>query len=42
MARAKQVRFGIIGCGGIANGYHMRDLSQISEARLVACADVRP
>jgi predicted dehydrogenase len=36
------VRFGIIGCGGIANGYHMRDLSQISEARLVACADVRP
>jgi predicted dehydrogenase len=42
MAKTRQVRFGIIGCGGIANGFHMRDLSQIPEARLVACADIRP
>jgi predicted dehydrogenase len=42
MAKARQVRFGIIGCGGIANGFHMKDLSQIPEARLVACADIRP
>ncbi len=41
VAKRGQVRFGIIGCGGIANGYHMKDLSQIPEARLVACADVR-
>lgn len=42
MAKTPQVRFGIIGCGGIANGFHMRDLTQIPEARLVACADIRP
>jgi predicted dehydrogenase len=42
MAAKREVRFGIIGCGGIANGFHMRDLSQIREARLVACADIRP
>ena len=42
MKRKGQVRFGISGCGGIANGFHMRDLSQIPEARLVACADIRP
>lgn len=41
MAKRREVRFGIVGCGGIANGFHMRDLSQIPEARLVACADVR-
>jgi predicted dehydrogenase len=37
----RRVRFGIIGCGGIANGFHLKDLSQIEEAELVACADVR-
>jgi predicted dehydrogenase len=42
VAKTGQVRFGIIGCGGIANGYHMKDLSQIPEAQLVACADIRP
>jgi len=42
MKRKGQVRFGIIGCGGIANGFHMKDLSQIPEAKLVACADIRP
>jgi predicted dehydrogenase len=38
---ADRVRFGIVGCGGIANGFHLRDLAQIEEAELVACADVR-
>jgi predicted dehydrogenase len=42
VAGKQAVRFGIIGCGGIANGFHMRDLSQIPEAKLVACADLRP
>jgi UDP-N-acetylglucosamine 3-dehydrogenase len=42
VGKTKQVRFGIVGCGGIANGFHMKDLSQIPEARLVACADIRP
>jgi predicted dehydrogenase len=42
MAAKREVRFGIIGCGGIANGFHMKDLGQIPEARLVACADIRP
>src|SRR5437660_8499238 len=42
MTKKQQVRFGIIGCGGIANGFHMRDLSQIPEAKLAACADIRP
>jgi predicted dehydrogenase len=42
MAKKREVRFGIVGCGGIANGFHMKDLSQIPEARLVACADIRP
>lgn len=35
------VRFGIIGCGGIANHFHLKDLAAIPEAELVACADVR-
>ena len=38
---AERVRFGIVGCGGIANGYHLRELAQIEQAELVACADVR-
>src|SRR5712692_6061714 len=42
MAAKREVRFGTIGCGGIANGFHMKELSQIPEARLVACADIRP
>jgi predicted dehydrogenase len=36
------VRFGIIGCGGIANHFHLKDLAGIPEAELLACADVRP
>jgi len=35
------IRFGIIGCGGIANHFHLKDLAGIPEAELVACADVR-
>jgi predicted dehydrogenase len=40
MATGK-LRFGIIGCGGIANGFHLRDLAGIEEAELIACADAR-
>lgn len=36
-----KVRFGIIGCGGIANHFHLRDLAGIPSAQLVACADLR-
>jgi predicted dehydrogenase len=35
------IRFGLIGCGGIANGFHLSDLSKIEGVRLVALADVR-
>jgi predicted dehydrogenase len=35
-----KVRFGIIGAGGIANGFHLRDLSQIEQAELIAVADI--
>ncbi|MBW3625057.1 MAG: Gfo/Idh/MocA family oxidoreductase [Armatimonadetes bacterium] len=35
------VQFGVIGCGGIANGFHLRDLQQIDGVRVVALADVR-
>src|SRR5262249_6687900 len=38
----QKVRCGIIGCGGIANHFHLRDLAGIREAQLLACADVRP
>ncbi|MFN3729903.1 MAG: Gfo/Idh/MocA family protein [Fimbriimonadaceae bacterium] len=36
-----QVRIGIIGCGQIAQ-HHMRTYSQMSNVRMVACADVNP
>ncbi len=36
-----EIRFGLIGCGGIANGFHLRDLSQIEGVRVVALADLR-
>jgi predicted dehydrogenase len=36
------LQFGIIGCGGIANGFHLSDLSQIDGVQVVALADVRP
>ena len=34
------VRFGIIGCGGIAKGKHLRELEPVKEARIVACSDI--
>ena len=37
-----RIRFGVIGCGGIANGFHLKDLSQIDGVEVVALADVRP
>jgi D-xylose 1-dehydrogenase (NADP+, D-xylono-1,5-lactone-forming) len=37
---AKQVRIGLIGCGGIANGFHLKDLSQVEGAELVYYADM--
>lgn len=33
------VRYGIIGCGGIAHGYHLRELTAIPAAKLIATAD---
>lgn len=35
-----KVRYGIIGCGGIARGFHLRDMTAIAEAELIACADI--
>ena len=35
------IQFGLIGCGGIANGFHLNDMSKIDGVRLVALADVR-
>lgn len=35
------IQFGVIGCGGIANGFHLRDLEQIDGVRVTALADVR-
>jgi UDP-N-acetylglucosamine 3-dehydrogenase len=34
------VRFGIIGCGGIARGKHLPELKPVKEARIIACSDV--
>jgi predicted dehydrogenase len=38
----KKVRFGIIGCGGISNYFHIPELKEINEATIVAVADVKP
>jgi len=35
----KVVRFGVVGAGGIANNFHLKELSQIQEAEVVAVAD---
>jgi len=34
------VRFGIIGCGGIARGKHLGELEPVKEARIIACSDI--
>ena len=31
-----QIRVGIIGCGGIANGKHMPSLAKVAEVEMVA------
>ncbi|GBC70359.1 Glucose--fructose oxidoreductase [Candidatus Calditenuaceae archaeon HR02] len=38
----KQVRFGIVGAGGISNHFHLPELSQIEEAEIVAISDIKP
>jgi predicted dehydrogenase len=35
-----KVRYAIIGCGGIARHYHLRELTNLPEAVFVACADI--
>ncbi len=42
MDRNSTLQFGVIGCGGIANGFHLPDLSQLEGVKVVALADVRP
>jgi len=37
----EKVRVGIIGCGGIACGFHLRELPTLPEVELVACCDKR-
>jgi UDP-N-acetylglucosamine 3-dehydrogenase len=37
----KKVRVGMIGCGGIACGFHLRELTAIPEVELLACCDRR-
>ena len=39
---AKELKIGIIGCGGIANGKHMPSLKQVDEAAMVAFCDIVP
>lgn len=37
-----KVGFGIIGCGGISNYFHIPELKEIKEAEVVAVADIKP
>ena len=37
----KKLGFGVIGCGGIANHFHLPELSKIEEVDVVAVADIR-
>jgi len=37
----KKVGFGIIGCGGISNYFHIPELKEIKEAKIVAVADIK-
>lgn len=36
-----KIGFGVIGCGGIANYFHLPELSTIEEVKLVAVADIK-
>ena len=39
-AGSDQIRFGIIGCGGIANNKHMPSLAKLPEVEMVAFCDI--
>ena len=39
---AKKLQYGIIGCGGIANGKHLPAISKITEAEVTAFCDIIP
>ena len=38
----REVRIGIIGCGGIAFGKHMPSLKKVENAKMVAFCDIIP
>jgi len=38
----KKVGFGIIGCGGIASYFHIPELREVNEARIVSVSDIKP
>jgi len=38
----RKVNFGIIGCGGISNYFHIPELKSIEEAEIIAVADIKP
>lgn len=38
----RKVNFGIIGCGGISNYFHIPELKAIEEAEITAVADIKP
>ncbi|MDB5085383.1 MAG: oxidoreductase, partial [Bacilli bacterium] len=40
MAANRKVKIGLIGCGGIANGKHLKSLSKIPHVELVAFCDI--
>jgi len=38
----RKVGFGIVGCGGISNYFHILELQQVREGKIVAVADMKP
>ena len=38
----RKIKWGIIGCGGIANGKHMPSLAKVPNVRMVAFCDIIP
>ena len=36
----KKIKWGVIGCGGIANGKHMPSLAKVKNAKMVAFCDI--
>ena len=37
-----RVGFGVVGCGGISHDFHMPELNQLSQAKIMAVADAKP